>query len=242
MSLPGLSDTEARNLILSVGTHHKHRPLAPLTVGCLLRRTLAAGFTQGDCAHVLRVNTSQIGAFLNLTKLTPTIAELADWGRTTANRISFSSLSELSRLASVLSVADQTTFADAIREHRLTRSEVKATVQMALRSRRPVTECVATTLQRRPSVRKTHVLIGSILNQDTRNWIASLSGSVRSDHLRSAIAEFLPHHSDVRGQLTADRFILELPPSLRLKTYSLTPDIIEQRLNAYLETLSRSTA
>ena len=230
MTFKTLSQVERRDLILSVGTHRDTRPLGPLEVGNLLRREIDVGTPRAAIAQHLRINPSQVGAFIKLTRLAPRIGQQAGWGRTTLDQISFSSLAELVVLADW---RDQETVADAIRAHRLTRAEVQATVQTARRSGRPLEECIQDTLERRPTVVTTHVLMGAILSQRTRRWLESLSPDTRGEHIRSAVREVFPGPNDIRGTLAHDRFVLTAGRTA-FSAYPIGPDEVERRINAYL--------
>ena len=168
MTLRTLSQTDLRDLLLSVGTHRERRKLTPLQVAHLLSREVATGTTRGTIAKALRVNPSQVGSFLKLSHLHPPIARKATWGRTTSDAIGFSSLAELHPLTKApFSPNDQTSVADAIQLHRFTRAEVQAIVQTARRSRKPLHDCIEETLRRRPTVSTTRVLLGTILSEET---------------------------------------------------------------------------
>lgn len=182
----GLTASERRDLILSVGTHRGTRRLSPLEVAELLGKAVAHGSSRRDCSAALGVGTSQIATFLKLLALTPQVRHLAGWGGASLASVPFSSLAELGRL----SPPEQISAAEAILEEQLTWKEVIEVIQIADRARKGVTECVADVVRRRPSIEKRHVLVGRV-ESDTERRLRELNQGERDDLLRDALASIV---------------------------------------------------
>jgi hypothetical protein len=205
--LPGLPPDIHRGLLLSVGSHKGTRPLSPSEVANGLKDAIAAGTSSKDLAAMLHLNgPSMISRFVRLLDLPPSVLHLVDWGQTNVT-IAFTAASELSRLKSH---EDQVALSKAALESELTSSEVKSVVQMQLRSKKPIAECIAAIIDLRSTVIKRHVFIGGITSAELIERLRALRQVERDDLLKSVLASTLPAVSDVAGRLGHDRFTLSV--------------------------------
>ena len=184
--LPGLSSLDLGRLKMSVGygTHKRGRPLSPVEVGTLLRRTCAAGSTLGDCANALSLDcTTQLSRFLRILDLPPDLRHLVAWGRS-RDSIGFTTAVELVR---VPDAEDQRAIANAILEEALQTSEVRQVAQLRQRSHRPVEECIQEVLGMRPVVERRYVFIGAVGDDALQATLASMTQTQRDQALKASI-------------------------------------------------------
>ena len=183
--LPGLSKLEFGRLHMSIGygTHKKGRPLSPIEVGRLLRRTREAGASLQDCAHALN-GTSHLGRFLRILDLAPDLLHLVGWGGSRVGSIGFSAAVEL---APICDADDQRTVATAILENGLQSREIRQVVQLRNRSKRPIRACLEEVLGMRPSVEKCYVFVGAVGDKTLEAALSKLSQVQRNAILQSGI-------------------------------------------------------
>ena len=183
--LPELTRLEIGRLMMSVGygTHKKRRPLSPVEVGVLVRRTCAAGATLEECAKVIKLGTSMLGRFVSVQKLPPDLLHLVDWGRRRGS-IGFTAAVELVR---VPDEDDQRAIARVILEEGLQTGEVRQVAQILRRSRRPVEECIAEILGMRPTIERRYVFIGTVGNEEMQAALNGLTQVERDRVLMSSI-------------------------------------------------------
>ena len=186
--MESLTVSERQALILSVGTHRNERPLAPTEVARLLAKSISAGNTRKGCSDALGLGMSQVGTFLTLKKLNPAIQDLAGWRGAAGATIAFSTLTHLAALDHV----DQVEAARAILSHRITRKETEQIVQIRIRSRKSIEECIDAVLQLRPQVETKHVLLGAINVKQLRKKLGNLTQRERDERLEAALLLVLP--------------------------------------------------
>ena len=227
--MKGISDVEYQRLLRSVGTHRNTRPLSPIEVAELLGRAVAAGATRSECAQALSVGTSQISAFLNLTRLAPQIRHLADWQGSKAASIAFSTMAELRRLPE----DDQVVAANAALRHRLTWKEAVQLVQIAIRSGNPIEDCIEQVLNLRPQIITRHLFIGAITSPEVRSWLDTMSQRDRDASLSNAIRRLTGFNYPTDVRLGTNEFTVlsdhDLPALLDMQ-----PNDIESSINRTL--------
>lgn len=232
----GLSTEEYKALLRSVGTHRGDRPLSPLEVACLLKKSMAAGSTRQECAKDLQLGSTQVATFLKLLDLAPEIQHLADWRGSTSASISFSALAELARLCR----PDQIEAANGILLHRLTWKEVVQLVQLADRSAKPMSQCIDQVLKLRPQVEIRHLFIGAITSGGAKRHVESLSQRKRDQLFAHALEELLGAKDIVSGRLGTNNFTILSDQDLP-KLLNLNPDELEEALNEVLEQARTTT-
>ena len=200
----GLTTSEYQSLILSVGTHRNDRLLSPMEVAFLLAKSMAAGNSRKGCSEALGLGTSQLGTFLNLSKLDSRVQHLAGWRGTTDATIAFSSLSQLV----VLSSDDQLDVAQSILRHRITRKETEQVIQIHKRSGKQIADCISDVLQLRPQVETRHVLFGAITSEEAKEQFASLTQKDRDRLMKQTLALVLPDGYSIDSHLSGGSFTI----------------------------------
>jgi hypothetical protein len=228
--MKGLSTEEYKALVRSVGTHRGERPLSPLEVSTLIKRSISAGSTRKECAEALQLGTTQIATFLKLFDLSPSIQHWADWGGSNAASISFSALAELGRLR----YADQYEAARAILEHGLTWKEVIQLVQLADRSKKPISTCIQEVLKLRPQIETRYVLVGALTSPKAKRQIENLSQQERDQLFGRLLIKEVGVKEPVSWRLGTDSFTV-LSDREIAKSLNITPDALEKILNEALE-------
>lgn len=224
-----LTKNNLRDLILSVGTHRGQRPLSPIEVAELFNIAKEEGKTNRQIADmVLFKDTTMVGRFLHLLKLSSKVKHLVDWGPT-GSTISFSTAAELLRL----DVAEQGAVVDAALEHSLTKSEVAQIVQIRKRSNKDIGTCIDEILKSRPQIVRKHVFVGAIFEEKTSSFLKNLKQRERDILLRKIMAEVLPG-IEWSGRLGEKRFSLVGGEHLAQQLHTLEPDfehVINQQLS-----------
>ena len=225
----GLTEGEYRDLLRSVGTHRSGRPLSPLEVAELLGKSVAAGATRAQCADALGIGSSQVSAFLNLLDLAPEIRHLADWHGSKAASVAFSTMAELRRLDQV----DQIVVANEALSHKLTWKEAVQLVQIAIRSGKPIGECVSQVLDLRPQIITRHLFVGATPNTEVRPWLDSLVQRERDELLSRALRRLTGPRYTSNVRLGTNEFTIvsdhDLPTLL-----GIDADEIEEAINRAL--------
>ena len=221
----GLTASERRDLILSVGTHRGTRRLSPLEVAELLQKAVAHGSSKKDCSAALGVGTSQIATFLKLLALTSKVRHLAGWGSASLASVPFSSLAEIGRL----SPADQVGAAEAILEDKLTWKEVIEVVQIADRASKSVTESVADVVRRRPRIEKRHVFMGRV-ESHTERGLRELNQGERDDLLRDALAAVVDPDCPFEARMGSEVFTVVTSEDI-LRPLRMDADQFEEVVN-----------
>lgn len=227
--MKGLSAQEAKDLIVSVGTHREERRLSPLEVAQLIRKSLNTGTTRSECAEGLGIGNTQLSTFLRLLELSPKIQHLAEWGRSGNVGIAFSSLAELARIPA----NDQVYAAEAILKHDLAWKEVIELVQLATRSSKSIQSTVKAVLKRRPAIETRHLFVGAITSEDVRSNLAAMNQAKRDEMFNELLLTSLVADEGVSGRLGVNRFAIMGDVNLA-KTLNLSPDEFERALNKML--------
>lgn len=205
--LQGLTPDVHRGLLLSVGSHKGTRPLSPTEVAQGLQDSLTAGTPPKDLAAALHLNgPSMISRFVRLLELPPPVLHLVDWGQTKST-IAFTAASELSRLRSK---EEQLLLCKSALEAGLTSTEVKAVVQMRLRSKKPLTECIDAIVNLRSSVIRRHVFVGAVTLDDVRTGLSAMHQIDRDQLMQAVLTKLLPAYPEISGRLGQDRFTLSV--------------------------------
>ena len=233
--MKGLTTQELKLLLRSVGTHRGDRPLSPLEVGQLLKKSVGAGSTRKELASALSIGTTQVSSFLKLPDLASDIRHLADWGSATQASVSFSSLAELGRL----SESDQVEAAGAILSYKLTWKEVVQLVQIATRSGKAMGSCIQEVLRLRPQVERRYLYVGAITNENLEHLLDTMTQKQRDDLLERALLELVSTTDLVSGRLGSKNFTLLSSANL-FELLSIKPDNLEDQLNRQLVEASQS--
>ena len=203
--LQGLPPDSRRDLLLSVGSHRGTRPLSPEEVAKAFKVAIDAGSTLPDLAAAVHFDgTSMITRFVRLLGLPGDVLRVVNWGQA-PETISFTAASEVSRLKNA---DEKLTLANSALEFSLTTSEIKSIVQMRLRSKQPLLDCLKAIQDLRPSTIRRQVLIGSVTAESLRTLLQTLSQNERDEALMRALNSVLPIGHLVRGRLGPDRFTL----------------------------------
>lgn len=228
--LPGLSALEVGRLRMSVGygTHTKGRPLSPIEVGTLLRRTMESGASLQDCVKTLKVGSSQLSRFLGVLDLPADLLHYVDFGRSAPAKIGFTTAVELVR---VPDPDDQRAIATAILERGLETDEVRQVAQIRRRSGRPIDECLKEIIGMRPTVERVYVFIGAIVEADVQAALAALTQAERNALLHSALKVI---GLSASGRLGEQVFTLAGDEQLNSRLSSEGWNIIEARLITYI--------
>lgn len=195
-----------KRLILSVGTHRQDRPFSPVEVAEVYEKALAAGASLEDLARVSQFDgTTMVSRFLRLLRLSPEVRHLVDWGQGSDSTIGFTAASQLSRLENG---TDQVRACHAALEHQLTSKEIEQAVQLRLRSRRSIDECVREIVQMRPTIERRHLLIGAITSDAVRRMLAGITQAERDRLFRAVLAEEYPEAARFGARLGVERFTI----------------------------------
>ena len=224
-----VSEAEYQGLLLSVGTHRSDRPLSPIEVAELLGKAVTAGVTRTECAQALDIGPSQVSAFLSLLELTPEIRHIADWRGSTAASVAFSTMAEIRRLRH----EDQIVAAKAALTHKLTWKEAVQLVQIALRSGKPIEECLSQVLNLRPQIITYHLFVGAVTSKEIQIWLGSLPQRDRDGLLSSALRDLTGPDYQPNGRLGISEFTIRSDHDLA-KLLGLQPDDIEIAINQSL--------
>lgn len=209
MGVQGLSPSEARNLILSVGTHRSNRPLSPVEVAEAMEESLMAGATVAQLAAALQLeDATWVTRFRRLLQLPPDVRHLVNWGSGPAS-VSLTASSEIARLASE---DDRRGVMNAAVEHSLTSAEVRQVVQILRRSEQGADEAVASVVRQRPQVTRRHLLIGAILSDELQTTLRGMTQRERDDLLEAAMSTHVPGLPQWSGRLGVDHFTLSGGP------------------------------
>lgn len=157
MVLPALSDRERINLIFSVGTHRKERPITPIAVAELIRKALARQSLEQIADDLQLKSVGMLNKFLSLNQLPAEVTPLVGWGGS-KNILPFSSAVQISRLAEPNLTRR---LCEAALQHKFTKDEVQAVVQRVLRSSKTtLDEAIEEILRLRPQVERQFVYMG----------------------------------------------------------------------------------
>jgi hypothetical protein len=203
--LPGLSEEQERDLVLSVGTGLRQRRLKPVVVADYIRKTVEAGASLEDVAKRVGLkSTTMLGRFLRLGNLNGTVRAMVDWG-SSGTTIAFTTASELARL----NESDQEFVAVQTLERALSNDEVEQIVQYAKRSDKTIEECVDAIVKIRPTHSHRYVFVGTLQAAQLGTLLGKMDDRERSKVLREILEAVFP---DLRGtahyRLTPDRFII----------------------------------
>lgn len=227
----GISEQERKKLLLSIGTHKGSRPLSPVEVASLLDRVTQAGMASEELAAALYLEgTTMLGRFRRLLTLAPEVAHLVDWG-TSEGTLGFSAAQELARLPSQ---EQQSVLAEACLRHNLSSSEVRQVVQLVLRSKRRVADCVTEVVGMRPTVEVRHVFVGSV-SESLRAHLAKMTQLQRNELLQAALNSAYPKVAFPVARLGIDRFTMSGGPELAV----VMGTDFEERVNSALKAESK---
>ena len=231
----GLSQTELQSLILSVGTHRGRRRLSPIEVATLLRQAMEAGASRQALSDSLKISEIQVSRFIKLFDLAPELRDLADWGRGNAATIPFSSLFEITRL----DPSQQIEVAASALAHNLTKAEFRQISQIAQRSGRHITDCIANVVERRPQVQTQFVLIGSIQHGELQEHLETQLQNARDNLLKEVLDRLGQPSQPIRGRLGSKTFTI-LASQDFISLLNIDADAIEAFVNDHLNLLVQS--
>ena len=231
----GLSNTELQSLILSVGTHRRRRRLSPMEVATLLRQAIEAGTSRSALSDALKISEIQVSRFVRLFGLEPELRDLADWGGGTQATISFSSLLEIASL----DPSQQIEVATGALAHKLTKGECREISQIARRSGRPIADCIADVVERRPQVHTRFVLIGAVQQEDLHKYLESQLQNARDSLLKGVLDRLGERSHGIQGRLGSRTFTILASQDIT-SLLNMDPDAIEAFINQQLNLMVRS--
>jgi hypothetical protein len=191
-----LTNSLKRDLILSVGTHKKNRPLSPVEVAEGFKVAIDNGMSRKELAELVQFGgTSMIDRFLNLLKLNKDLRYLVDWRQGDLS-ISFSSASKIACLTDY----EQKEVVKAILDNRLNKDEITQIIQIKKRSNKDINNCIQEVLNQRPTIERRYIFIGKIINPELSKSLERLTQLERNALLKKTInSEVNPNiHSEVR--------------------------------------------
>jgi hypothetical protein len=145
--LPGLNAKELELLKLSVGPNQRERPLTPIQVAGLLKKTLDNGGSLPTCATYLSLQgTTMLSRFLKLLELDSSLHGSVSWGHTGAG-LSFTTAVSVARLKP----KDQLSLTKAIRALNLQTPDVRKVTQLVLRTGKSPEVCISEVVDSRAS-------------------------------------------------------------------------------------------
>ena len=201
----GLSSSEIRQLILSVGTHRSERLLSPIEVANLIQKALDAGEKREAIADRLHLNDSTIiGRFKRLLSLPRQVQHLIGWGSDPAT-VSFTVAAEIARLGTSQERSD---LAKIALENQFNKSEIIQIVQIRKRSGKPLESCLKTVLDQRPVINRRHVIIGELRSERLKDELRHTSQLERDNLLQSALERHVPNVSPLGIKLGDGYFLL----------------------------------
>ena len=228
--LPGLSNQEYRRLHMSLGygNHRSGRPLSPVEVGALIRRTLDCGATLQDCAEHLQLGgPTMLSRFLQVLQLPEDLRYQVDWGRS-GKFIGFTTAVQIARLDSPI---DQQATATAVLKHGLKTDEVRQVVQIHQRTLNPIGECLERVLAMRPTLERRHVFIGAVGNEHLEALLSEMTQTERDALLHSAMEAI--DIKGVTGRLGEKLFTLVGDSRLERKLANRGKNAIESLLQTH---------
>ena len=226
----GLSSYEVRQLILSVGTHRSVRPLLPVEVAQLMQRALDAGEKRADIAGRLHLEDSTIiGHFTRLLSLPPQVQQLVGWGTNPAT-VSFTTAAIIARLKSP---QEKSVLAKAALENQFNKSEIIQVVQIRLRSKNPIEDCIQAVLDQRPIVEKRHLIIGELQSEKLTEELQQISQLERNNLLQSTLERYIPEIPSLGCKLGDVYFLLVGDDRFHAAIVSL-PGGFEKSITEYL--------
>lgn len=216
--LPGMSETEFKRLVFSVGTHKGERPLSPVEVGQLFRRALEAGAEYKDCTEQTQLSgPTMVRRFESVAGLHSDIQHLVDWGETDANSISFSSAVELSRVSEDL----QPSFAVAMVQEGLTKKEAVSVRQLMERSEDDLETCIARVVGRRTIQKQVEIIMGKISDPHVRSALQQQTQHQRNVMLKKVVSRLSGIEEEYSARLGEASFAIIGPHSVSRSLASL---------------------
>jgi len=228
--LLGLNTQEARDLVLSVGTHHGKRRLSPVEVAHLFEKALFSGATLRDCADFVGLTgTTMVSRFLRLLKLNPAIQHIVDWGQTNTT-LSFDSASKVAQL----NESDHESVVEEIIANRMNKNEVRELVQLRERSKRPISDCVAEVLRMRPVIERQYVFLGAVTDRRLEEALSGLQQRERDELLGATLRAIYGPIERISGRLGTKRFLIVTDSKGAECLRRDGPDAFEAALNSGL--------
>lgn len=215
-----VTDSDWRDVILSVGTHHGKRRLAPLEVARVFRAALAEDrMSSAEVGKKVKLTATMVNRIARLADLDESCWHLVDWKKC-KSAVVMSAASEIARLPS----AEQSALFDAALEHGLTKSEIIQTVQIRQRSGKTLTSCLDDVLRMRRSVERTYLFVGRISDQRVQHRLAAVKQSDRDALLQSGLRQAISYPATWSGKLGVARFSLVGNGALSRQLASMVPD------------------
>lgn len=228
--MKGLSPSEIRQLILSVGTRKSVRPLSPIEVGKLIQKALNAGEKREEIADRLHLDGSTlIGRFIRLLTLPDHVQPLIGWGADPAT-LSFTAASMIARLDSA---QDQDILTKASLESQLNKSEIIEVVQIRQRSGNSIENCIKAVLNLRPIIEKRHLIFGQLQSEELITVLKQTSQHKRDSLLQSAIERQALNITPLNTKLGDRYFLLVGDEQFHNEIISLSDDF-EKTITEYL--------
>ena len=236
--LAGLSALELGRLRMSVGygRDRKGRPLSPVEVGLLLRKSLDQGESLRDCARAIQLTgVGHIGRFLRILELPANLRHLVNWGAG-EHFIGFTAAVELVRIGDA---KDQQAVAASILSHGLNSKEVRQVAQLRERSGRGVSDCIDEVLGMRSTIEKRYIFIGTV-DEKSIPLLDSSTQAARDSLLEVGIDRL--GLRGATGRLGAKIFTLVGGECFNKSMQDVGKENIEILLRAYIEEAIHSDA
>ena len=228
--MKGLTPSEIRQLILSVGTHRSDRPLSPVEVAKYIQKTLDAGEKRMEIADRLHLNDStMIGRFLRLLSLPLQVQHLIGWGSDLIV-LSFHSATEIAKLEFT---QEQIILAKAALEKQFNKSETIQVIQIRQRSGNPIENCIEAVLKQRPIVERRHLIVGELRSEELKAVLKQTSQLERDNLLQSTLERHGPSIPPLSTKLGDRYFLLVGNDQFHSEIMSLSDDF-EKSITEYL--------
>ena len=202
--LRGLSEREFKELLLSVGgTAKLRRPLEPVEVGQLCAKAERAGVSRKEVTAALQLkDASMVSKFVRLSRLSPSIQHLVEWGQSSDGAIGFSVAAQMARV----DPSDQADLAEMVLKYRLSKTEMISIIQLSQRSGELLADCVTRVVNRRAQVSVRHVVLGAVSDTALQTALERLDQTERDRLLRGALVVLYPSLASVTAKLGSKRF------------------------------------
>jgi hypothetical protein len=205
--MPILEDLETySNLLLSVNTHKKERPLEPIEVSQLIMNLKSeTNESWSEVGTRIGIGTDQINAFRKLSVLPKQVFYAIGWGDTKDEKLAFTTAAIIADLDKE---SDRLTLCKIALTNRLKKEEATRVVQLKKKNDlKSIEQCVEDVLKLRPIVETGYIIVSSLqtatleklgsladkMNKKLENLIIDLigkvlkKGSVTNVHLKNRI-------------------------------------------------------
>lgn len=235
MKIKGLSDKEIFLLRATLGRHKKNRHLTPLETADLLKKALSNGESKRDLSNKVNISADMVSKFVKLCSIKEiTIRTAIEWSSTTESSISMSTAVELARLTKV---DDERLLFGAIKENKLSKSEVKELITLYTRSKKTLNESIQQIIDSKPQVVESHLIIGEITSKSLSKSLKKIPGLGRNRLFRKILTEKMPSLNFKSAKLKTKQFIIFGDNETKLLLISLENGFEEYITDLLIENL-----